>query len=150
MKTGAVGLSFGYLTRKQRKAADGANELLAIDLFEITLTTAPSNAATRILDMKSVAVAEQAPRDQGVPTVAELRRESDRIRFELATAGIDRTASKAASEPEQAVPSMTIYADRPKNWASPHDRHAGSSSTTASGPGRGNRCWPAQVRRRTD
>jgi HK97 family phage prohead protease len=32
MKTGSIGLSFGYLTQKHRKAADGANELLAIDL----------------------------------------------------------------------------------------------------------------------
>ncbi|HYN63302.1 MAG TPA: HK97 family phage prohead protease, partial [Candidatus Limnocylindrales bacterium] len=34
MRTGSIGLSFGYLTQKQRKAADGANELLALDLFE--------------------------------------------------------------------------------------------------------------------
>ena len=29
MRTGSVGLSFGYMTQDQRKAADGANELLA-------------------------------------------------------------------------------------------------------------------------
>jgi hypothetical protein len=30
----SIGLSFGDLTQRQRKADDGANELLAIDLFE--------------------------------------------------------------------------------------------------------------------
>jgi HK97 family phage prohead protease len=53
MKTGSIGLSFGYLTQKQRKAADGANELLAIDLFEISLTPGPSNPSTAVLSMKS-------------------------------------------------------------------------------------------------
>jgi phage head maturation protease len=53
MKTGSIGLSFGYLTQKHRKAADGANELLAIDLFEISLTPGPSNPSTAILTMKS-------------------------------------------------------------------------------------------------
>jgi uncharacterized protein len=53
MKTGSIGLSFGYLTQQQRKAADGANELLALDLFEISLTPAPANADTRVLHMKT-------------------------------------------------------------------------------------------------
>jgi HK97 family phage prohead protease len=53
MKTGSIGLSFGYLTQKHRKAADGANELLAIDLFEISLTPRPSNPSTAVLSMKS-------------------------------------------------------------------------------------------------
>jgi phage head maturation protease len=53
MKTGSIGLSFGYLTQRRRKAADGANELLAIDLFEISLTPGPSNPATAVLSMKS-------------------------------------------------------------------------------------------------
>jgi phage head maturation protease len=53
MKTGSIGLSFGYLTQKHRKAADGANELLAIDLFEISLTPGPSNPSTAVLSMKS-------------------------------------------------------------------------------------------------
>jgi hypothetical protein len=44
-------LSSGYLTQRQRKAGDGANELLAIDLFEISLTPGPSNSATAILSM---------------------------------------------------------------------------------------------------
>jgi HK97 family phage prohead protease len=53
MKTGSIALSFGYLTQKHRKAADGANELLAIDLFEISLTPGPSNPSTAVLSMKS-------------------------------------------------------------------------------------------------
>jgi HK97 family phage prohead protease len=73
MKTGSIGLSFGYLTQTQRKAADGANELLVIDLFEVSLTPAPANADTRVLGMKSVdEVAE-------VPTGVELRRWAERL-----------------------------------------------------------------------
>jgi HK97 family phage prohead protease len=53
MKTGSIALSFGYLTQRQRKAADGANELRAIDLFEISLTPGPSNPSTAVLSMKS-------------------------------------------------------------------------------------------------
>jgi hypothetical protein len=53
MKTGSIGLCFGYLAQRRRKAADGANELLAIDLFEISLTPGPSNPATAVLSMKS-------------------------------------------------------------------------------------------------
>jgi HK97 family phage prohead protease len=53
MKTGSIGLSFGYLTQRQGKAPDGANELLAIDLFEISLTPGPSNPSTAVLSMKS-------------------------------------------------------------------------------------------------
>ena len=37
MKTGSIGLSLGYLTQEHRKAADGANELTALDVFEISL-----------------------------------------------------------------------------------------------------------------
>jgi HK97 family phage prohead protease len=53
MKTGSVGLSFGYLRQQERKAADGANELLRLDLFEISLTPAPANADTRVIGKKS-------------------------------------------------------------------------------------------------
>ena len=53
MKTGRIGLPFGYLTQRQRKAADGTNELLAIDLLEIGLTPGSSNPSTAVLNMKS-------------------------------------------------------------------------------------------------
>jgi uncharacterized protein len=74
MKTNSIGLSFGYLTRKQRKASDGANELLAIDLFEVSLTPAPANADTRILSMKAA--------ERCIPTAPELRTEAKRLGIE--------------------------------------------------------------------
>jgi HK97 family phage prohead protease len=102
-KTGSIGLSFGYLVTKSRKGSDGANELVAVDLFEISMTPAPANPQTRILEMKSI---ELADREKPVPTVAELRRESDRIRFELAIAGIDREAIKATLDRQPTAPTI--------------------------------------------
>jgi HK97 family phage prohead protease len=74
MKTNSIGLSFGYVTRKQRRAVDGANELLAIDLFEVSLTPAPANADTRILSMKAA--------EHHIPTDAELRAKAKQLGIE--------------------------------------------------------------------
>jgi HK97 family phage prohead protease len=74
MKTGSIGLSFGYLTQKHRKAADGANELLAIDLFEISLTPGPSNPSTAVLSMKSA------------DNLARVREEAAQWMYDLLTA----------------------------------------------------------------
>jgi hypothetical protein len=74
MKTNSIGLSFVYLTRKQRRAVDGANEPLAIDLFEVSLTPAPANADTRILSMKAA--------ERRTPTDAELRAKAKRLGIE--------------------------------------------------------------------
>ena len=65
MRTASLGLSFGYLTQDQRKAADGANELLTLDLFEISLAPGPANRDTRVLEMKS---------HDGTPSHAEIER----------------------------------------------------------------------------
>jgi phage head maturation protease len=54
MRNGAAGLSFGYLTVSDRKAAGGVIELTAIDLFEVTITPRPMNADTAILSMKAI------------------------------------------------------------------------------------------------
>jgi phage head maturation protease len=90
MRTGSIGLSFGYLTQKQRKAADGANELLALDLFEVSLTPAPANPDTRVLNMKRV----DADRDAEFDRIRT--RERDRM-FKLLTdaATGGRTEGKA-------------------------------------------------------
>lgn len=66
MKDNRVSLSFGYLATKERKAKDGINELLEIDLFEVSIVPAPANPDTRLLSLKSVqtkmAVTEDAER----------------------------------------------------------------------------------------
>ena len=57
VKNNAVALSFGYLATKQRKRRDGVNELLEIDLYEISIVPAPANPDTKFLSYKSVEVA---------------------------------------------------------------------------------------------
>lgn len=53
MKDNRVSLSFGYMTTRERKAKDGINELLEIDLFEVSIVPAPANPDTRLLSLKS-------------------------------------------------------------------------------------------------
>ena len=113
MKNNAVALSFGYLATKKRKRDDGIQDLLEIDLFEITVTPGPANRETRFLNMKAVA-------DRRVPTDPELRVKAKRLglepplsRRELRQAG-ERIALDAAlgfepapkldPEPTKAVP----------------------------------------------
>jgi HK97 family phage prohead protease len=72
MKDNRVALSFGYLTVESRKRG-GINELLELDLYEISIVPSPANPQTRILEMKSAAVADR-----------ELRRRSDEIALEAA------------------------------------------------------------------
>lgn len=60
MKNNAVSLSFGYLPTKQRKAKDGVNELLELDVFEISVVPAPANPDTRFLSLKNVREAQVA------------------------------------------------------------------------------------------
>src|SRR5215213_11060139 len=94
MRNNAVALSFGYLATKKRKRADGIQDLLEIDLFEITICPGPANPETRFLSMKAVA-------DRRIPTDAELRVQAKRLglkpplsRRELRQA--DRIALEAA------------------------------------------------------
>lgn len=55
MKNGAMSLSFGYMNGKSRKVAGGVTELLAIDLFEISIVPIPANPDTRVLSLKTAA-----------------------------------------------------------------------------------------------
>lgn len=71
MRTGSVGLSFGYLVQEQHEAADGANELTAIDLFEVSLAAAPVNASTRVLSMKAEPEAGEPPSEYELHQRAE-------------------------------------------------------------------------------
>ena len=75
MKDNRVALSFGYMTVKSQ-SRDGLNELLELDLFEISIAPHPANPHTRILEMKSVAALERQQRD--------LRRRCDQIALEVA------------------------------------------------------------------
>ena len=58
MKNGTMSLSFGYMVNDAREAKGGITELLAIDLFEVSIVPAPANADTRVLSLKSVEVSE--------------------------------------------------------------------------------------------
>jgi HK97 family phage prohead protease len=73
MKSGTMALSFGYLTPRERKAAGGINELLELDLFEITVAPHPVNPDTRFLSLKSA---------------EEQREEADRVAREAEEAQI--------------------------------------------------------------
>jgi Escherichia/Staphylococcus phage prohead protease len=54
VKNSVVSLSFGYLATDKQNREDGVQELRELDLFEISLVSAPANADTRILSYKSV------------------------------------------------------------------------------------------------
>jgi uncharacterized protein len=58
VRKGRISLSFGYKVDDERMGADGVKELTRLDLMEITLTTVPANADTRVLSAKAVATME--------------------------------------------------------------------------------------------
>jgi Escherichia/Staphylococcus phage prohead protease len=61
VKSSVVSLSFGYLATDKATREDGVQELRELDLFEISLVSAPANADTRILSYKSADTAEPHP-----------------------------------------------------------------------------------------
>jgi uncharacterized protein len=71
--------SFGYEVPKggEKRAKDGANELLAIDLVEVGPTLKGMNDSTELLAVKSALVADAAPDPEA------LRREATRVEREL-------------------------------------------------------------------
>ncbi len=72
MKDNRVGLSFAYMTVKSQRR-DGIDELLELDLYEVSIVPSPANPHTRVLEMKSVALDQR-----------ELRRRSDQVALEHA------------------------------------------------------------------
>jgi hypothetical protein len=88
MKNNAVSRSFGYLATKTRRRTDGIQDLLGIDLFEITVAPGPANPNTRFLSLTAVA-------GRGVPTDVELRR-----RWAELKASVPRRRSAAAPQRE--------------------------------------------------
>jgi HK97 family phage prohead protease len=78
MKDSAVSLSFGFLATDTCKRTDGIQELREIDLYEISIVSAPANPDTRILSVKSTD--REEPELEPRPRV--LSPEYDRIRSE--------------------------------------------------------------------
>jgi HK97 family phage prohead protease len=62
MKNNSMSLSFGYVTTKARKRSDGVNELVELDLFEISIVPAPANRDTRVVSMKNMDHADSLER----------------------------------------------------------------------------------------
>jgi uncharacterized protein len=139
MKDNRVGLSFGYMTVKSRKRGE-VTDLLELDLFEISIVPSPANPQTRILEMKSAAVAHREQCDlrrrsdevalehalgwqpppkltpesaESVSTAAQQRRHWDRLRLELLTGDLDPEAIEAARE-DPAVPTDAELRERAK------------------------------------
>lgn len=79
VKSGTVGLSFGFLGQMGPERKDGTREIVEIDLFEVSLTPAPANPDARILTWKSVVAAE----DPTVPDEETLRKQSQQLEREL-------------------------------------------------------------------
>jgi HK97 family phage prohead protease len=91
VKSGAIDrLSIGYSVRRERRARDGATELLDVDLKEVSLVMNPANERARVLAIKSGA--DDAEPD--VATDVELRR-----RWAELKASVPRRRS--AAEPQR-------------------------------------------------
>ena len=115
VKRGAIDkLSIGYRLRDQRRAKDGANELIDIELKEVSLVLTPANQQTRVLAVKDTATA--VPTDAelhrraealGIPppmSKRELRQHGDEVRLEVVSGmskGELRQLSKAAEREDK-------------------------------------------------
>jgi HK97 family phage prohead protease len=54
VKSGTLGFSFGYLILTATKRAGGGRHITELEVFEITATTVPANADTRVLAYKAI------------------------------------------------------------------------------------------------
>lgn len=71
VKSGAIDrLSIGYSVRRERRAPDGATELLDVNLKEVSLVMNPANERARVLAIKS----EADDDEPDVPSDADQRR----------------------------------------------------------------------------
>jgi uncharacterized protein len=111
MKTGSVALSFGYMAPRSRMRRDGVRELTEIDLFEISLTPAPANADTRIIEMKSARRATRgASRSSNDPAALS---PAD-VRKHAAEVGIDLPLTRAEwVQAHRPAPPMSLL---PRGW----------------------------------
>jgi HK97 family phage prohead protease len=128
MKDNRVGLSFGYMTVKSQRR-DGFNDLHELDLYEISIAPGPINPQTRILEMKSAAVAE--------PDQADLRRRCDELALEAALGWAPRPNRRHPLRPSRSRP-MASCAARPLSWGS----RSRPPISTRCGPSPGTSCSP--------
>jgi HK97 family phage prohead protease len=121
MKNNAVSLSFGYVTLKTRNRG-GVNDLLELDLFEVSIVPHPANPDTRVLSMKAAVTERRVPTDADLRAQAtalgieppltrrQLRRRSDEIALEHALGW--EPPSQVTPEPAQSVPTAAQQRQR--------------------------------------
>jgi uncharacterized protein len=122
MKNDAVSLSFGYVTLKTRKRG-GVNDLLELDLFEVSIVPHPANPDTRVLSMKAAVAERRIPSDAELRQQAralgieppltrrQLRHRSDEIALEAALGW--EPPPKVTPEPAESVPTA---AQQRRRW----------------------------------
>jgi HK97 family phage prohead protease len=123
VKQGALDkLSIGYRVRRERRANDGVNELLDIELHEVSLVLSPANERARVLAIKDAPAAavrsDAALRAQakalGIEpplTRRQLRRRSDEIALEHALGW--EPPPQVTPEPAKPVPTA---AQQRRRW----------------------------------
>ncbi len=121
IKNDAVSLSFGYVTLKTRTRG-GINDLLELDLFEVSIVPHPANPDTRVLSMKAAVAERSVPTDAdlrqqakalglGPPlTRRQLRRRSDEIALEHALGW--QPPPKLTREPAKSIPTAAQQRQR--------------------------------------
>jgi uncharacterized protein len=122
MKNDAVSLSFGYVALKTRKR-DGINDLLELDLFEVSIVPHPANPDTQVLSMKAAVAERRVPTDAALRQQAktlgieppltrrQVRRRSDEIALEHALGW--QPPPQATPEPAKSVPTA---AQQRRRW----------------------------------
>jgi HK97 family phage prohead protease len=122
MKNDAVSLSFGYVTHKTRRRG-GINDLLELDLFEVSIVPHPANPDTRVLSMKAAMAERRAPTDADLRQQAtalgieppltrrQLRRRSDEIALEHALGW--QPPPEVTPEPAKSIPTA---AQQRRQW----------------------------------
>jgi hypothetical protein len=110
----AVSLSFGYVTLKTRKRG-GINDLLELDLFEISIAPHPANPDTRVLSMKAAVAERRVPTDAALRAQAtelgiepplsrrQLRRRTDDIALQAAL-GFEPPPKREPARDDKSVP----------------------------------------------
>jgi HK97 family phage prohead protease len=71
IKSGVVGLSFGYLPTQAKARSGGGRDLHELDMFEVSITPAPMHPDTRILSTKGLTVDELVDTAREHPGVVE-------------------------------------------------------------------------------
>jgi HK97 family phage prohead protease len=101
--------SFGYSVPRggQRRAKDGANELLEIDLAEVGPTLKGMNPATELHAVKSALGVEEPPKDPN-----ELRKEADRVAREEIEAHFPDVPPESKVETEQVDEPVAVLEEK--------------------------------------